>query len=284
MILISVVSSLVVVGIVGVVGWHYRARLARVLFATLPHIATPVIPLAPVLSVVTQTQVTAPIVVPTPTVATAVAKVNRSVVSIEVGQTVPSYIVNADGTIGQSSIVETIGGGSGFFVTRSGVIVTNKHVVNFDNASFTIVTSSGKKYTATVLAKDPVLDIALLKIQNSTAIFSPVTFGNSDSLQLGQSVVAIGYALGQLQNSISAGIVSGLGRDITAGDAANNSVEQLAKLIQTDAAINPGNSGGPLLTLDGTVIGINVATATGSQSIGFALPINSVRSFITKND
>jgi S1-C subfamily serine protease len=281
MILISVVSCLAVVGIVGAVGWHYRGRIAVALFNTLPH-ASPAIPLAPIPAAPQAAPV--PIVAPTPTVATAVAKVNKSVVSIQVAQEVPSYVVNIDGSVSQTSTLQTIGGGSGFFVTKNGIIVTNKHVVNFDGAVFTIVTSSGKKYTATVLATDPTLDVALLKVQNSSASFSPVTFGNSDTLQLGQNVVAIGYALGELNNSISAGIVSGLGRDITAGDAADDTTEQLDKLIQTDAAINPGNSGGPLLTLDGTVIGINVATAQGSQSIGFALPINSVKSFIAQND
>lgn len=293
MVLVSALSALVIVGIVVAAGWHYRAHIAQLLLATVPKAVTPAIPLAPV-PVVPGTPLAGAtpaaetpkpaVVIPPATVATAVATVNRSVVSIEVAQQVPIFVLGPDGTITQSTSTQTIGGGSGFFVSKNGLVLTNKHVVNFNNTVFTVVTSAGKRYPAVVVAKDPNLDIALLKVQATTAVsFTPVVFGNSDALQLGQSVVAIGYALGQLTNSISAGIVSGLSRDITAGDSANGTTEQLDKLIQTDAAINPGNSGGPLLTLDGTVIGVNVATAAGSQSIGFALPINSVKSFVANN-
>jgi serine protease Do len=123
------------------------------------------------------------------------------------------------------------------------------------------------------------LDLALLKVDGT---FTPLTLGDSSTLVLGQQVVAIGFVLGQFNNSVSSGIVSGLSRSITAGDSATNSTEQLSQLIQTDAPINLGNSGGPLLTMSGTVIGVNVATATGSQDIGFALPINSVKSFVSE--
>ncbi len=283
MVLIGLITSVIVIGATVAVGWHYRARIAQVLLVTVPKVATPKVPLAPII-----TPVPAPIkpavILPPVTVASAVAKVNKSVVSIEVAQPMPNYTVNADGSVAETDTLQTIGGGSGFFISHSGLILTNKHVVDFDNAAFTIVTASGAQYQAVVVAKDPNLDIALLQVQTvGTASFPPVTFGDSSTLQLGQNVVAIGYALGELTNSISAGIVSGLARDITAGDAANGSTENLSQLIQTDAAINPGNSGGPLLTLDGMVIGVNVATATGSQSIGFALPINEVKSFVRAN-
>lgn len=170
-----------------------------------------------------------------------------------------------------------IGGGSGFFVSSDGLIVTNKHVVAQKNVEYTVFTNNGKKHIAKVVARDPVLDIALIKIEGSD--FPYLSLGDSNSLQVGQSVIAIGNALGEYRNTVSTGVVSGLARSITAGDNSGNT-EVLDKVIQTDAAINPGNSGGPLLNLRGEVIGVNVAVAQGSQSIGFALPINSVKSSI----
>ncbi len=170
-----------------------------------------------------------------------------------------------------------IGGGSGFFVSNDGLIVTNKHVVDQKNVEYTVFTNNGKKHTAKVVARDPVLDIALIKIEGRD--FPYLSFGNSDSLEVGQSVIAIGNALGEFRNTVSVGVVSGLARSITAGDSSGSS-EVLDHVIQTDAAINPGNSGGPLLDLSGKVIGVNVAIAQGSQNIGFALPINSVKGAI----
>ena len=138
-------------------------------------------------------------------------------------------------------------------------------------------TNDGKKHNAKVVARDPVLDIALIKIDGN--VFPYLALGNSDSLNIGQSVIAIGNALGEYRNTVSVGVVSGLARSITAGDNSGRA-EVLDHVIQTDAAINPGNSGGPLLNLKGEVIGVNVAVAQGSQSIGFALPINSVKGAI----
>jgi serine protease Do len=172
---------------------------------------------------------------------------------------------------------EEVGGGSGFFVSPDGLIVTNKHVVEDTSADYTVLTNDGKKHTATVVARDPVLDIALIKITGSG--YPSLDLGDSDSLDVGQSVIAIGNALGEFRNTVSVGVVSGLARSITAGDESGSS-ETLDHVIQTDAAINPGNSGGPLLDLSGEVIGVNVAVAQGSQSIGFALPINSVKDAI----
>ncbi len=175
---------------------------------------------------------------------------------------------------------EEVGGGSGFFVSSDGLIVTNKHVVDQTGATYTVFTNDGKKYDAKVIAKDPVLDIALIKINPAAGqTFPYLTLGDSDTLQLGQSVIAIGNALGEYRNTVSVGVVSGLSRSITAGDDSGNS-EVLDHVVQTDAAINPGNSGGPLLDLSGNVIGVNVAIAEGSQNVGFALPINSVKSAI----
>jgi len=170
-----------VVGIAVAVGWRYRARIAQILLATVPKVAAPKVPLAPVITPA-PVVVMKPVFVPPPaTVASAVAKVNNSVVSIEVA-------------IGG----QTIGGGSGFFISRSGLLLTNKHVIDFDGATFTVVTSAGTQYPAVVVAKDPTLDIALLQVETTAPVtFSPVTFGDSSTLQLGQNVVAIGYALGQ---------------------------------------------------------------------------------------
>ena len=170
-----------------------------------------------------------------------------------------------------------IGGGSGFIVSSDGLIVTNRHVVEDKDAEYTVFLSNGKKYTAKVLARDAILDVAIVKI-DATGL-SYLSLGNSDSLKLGQTVIAIGNALAQFQNTISVGVVSGLSRSITAGDGMGSS-EALDHVIQTDAAINPGNSGGPLLDLSGNVIGVDTAIVQGSQNIGFALPINSIKTVI----
>ncbi|MBI4138355.1 MAG: trypsin-like peptidase domain-containing protein [Candidatus Wildermuthbacteria bacterium] len=178
-----------------------------------------------------------------------------------------------------------IGGGTGFFVSAEGMLITNKHVVLDDKAEYTVFTVEGDSYPAKVLSKDPVQDIAVLQVERNNSAggkesaglgdFPFVSIGNSDSLQIGQTVVAIGNALGEFRNTVSVGVISGLGRTVTAaGD--NNFLETLEDIIQTDAAINPGNSGGPLLNLAGEVIGMNTATAQGAQSIGFAIPVNRV--------
>ena len=167
-----------------------------------------------------------------------------------------------------------VGGGSGFFVSSDGFLVTNRHVVEDKEAEYTVLTNSGDKYTAEVLARDSVLDIAILKVEGKD--FSYLRFGNSDLLKSGQTVIAIGNALAEFRNSVSVGVISGLFRSIVAGDYSGRS-ELLEGVIQTDAAINPGNSGGPLLDLSGNVIGVNVAVQRGAQNIGFALPSNAVK-------
>jgi S1-C subfamily serine protease len=168
------------------------------------------------------------------------------------------------------SQLQDIGGGSGFIISKDGLILTNKHVVADEGASYTVLTNDGKKYSARVLARDPVQDLAIIKIDASN--LSIVTLGNSDGLELGQTAIAIGNSLGEFRNTVSVGVISGLGRSITAvGDTTSETIQGV---VQTDAAINPGNSGGPLIDLHGEVIGVNVATAQGAQSISFALPIN----------
>ncbi|MEI7765276.1 MAG: trypsin-like peptidase domain-containing protein [bacterium] len=193
------------------------------------------------------------------------------------GTMMPNFFFNSPQYCQNGTQKQDIGGGSGFFVTSDGLIVTNKHVVDQKDVDYTVFTNDGKKHSATVIARDSVLDIALIKITGNG--YPYLNLGDSDTLQVGQSVVAIGNALGEFRNTVSVGVVSGLARSITAGDNLGNS-ETLDKVIQTDAAINPGNSGGPLLDLSGDVIGVDVAVAQGSQSVGFALPINTVKGAI----
>lgn len=173
---------------------------------------------------------------------------------------------------------QEIGGGSGFVISSDGMILTNKHVVSDEKAEYTVLTNDGKKYDAKVLARDAVQDLAVLKISASN--LKPLKIGDSDSIKLGQTAIAIGNALGEFRNTVSVGVISGLYRTITASDNLGGSAENLAGLIQTDAAINPGNSGGPLLNLKGEVIGIDTAIASDAQSIGFAIPINKAKSAI----
>lgn len=170
-----------------------------------------------------------------------------------------------------------IGGGSGFIVTNDGMIITNKHVAEDANADYTVITQDGKEYSAKVLAKDPINDIAVVKIEGSD--FSTLSLGDSNSIKIGQTVVAIGNSLGEFSNTVSKGIISGLRRNITASNSLGES-ENLKNIIQTDAAINPGNSGGPLLNISGEVIGVNVAVAQGAENIGFAIPSAQVKKII----
>lgn len=172
---------------------------------------------------------------------------------------------------------QEIGGGTGFIITKDGFIITNKHVIIDPAAEYTILMNDGKKYAAKVLAQDPVNDLAVLKV--SAGNLPTVELGDSSNLKVGQSVIAIGNALGEFRNTVSTGVISGLARSVTAGGAVSGS-EQLVNVIQTDASINPGNSGGPLLNIAGQVIGINTAIAQGAQNIGFAIPINEVKETI----
>ena len=168
-----------------------------------------------------------------------------------------------------------VGGGSGFIVSADGLVLTNKHVVHDPKAEYMVSTPAEDTYIARVLARDPLNDVAILQIDAAGLPF--VALGNSDAIQLGQSVIAVGTALGEFQNTVSSGIVSGLSRFITAMTDADGHSERLRGLIQTDAAINPGNSGGPLVNLQGEAIGINSAVVFGAQNIGFAIPINKAR-------
>lgn len=183
-------------------------------------------------------------------------------------------------TNNDSNDLREVGAGTGFIISNDGMIITNRHVVDEDDAEYTVILNDDTEYTAKVLAKDTLLDIAFLKIEATN--LTPLNFGDSSKIQVGQTVVAIGNALGEFSNTVSAGIVSGLGRNITATDARGRSAEQLYDVIQTDASINSGNSGGPLLDLNGNVIGVNVAVASEAQGIGFAIPSNVVVDLLSR--
>jgi len=171
-----------------------------------------------------------------------------------------------------------VGGGTGFIISEDGLILTNKHVVSDEEAEYTVITNDGEKYEAKVLATDLFNDIAIVKIEVNKKL-EVSELGNSDSLQLGQTVIAIGYSLGEYKNTVTKGVVSGVGRRVEAGGSMGRS-EVLEEAIQTDAAINPGNSGGPLINLSGQVIGVNTAINQQGQLIGFAIPINQAKQVI----
>jgi len=189
-------------------------------------------------------------------------KASPSVVTI-VGK---SNVLDFFGDINQKK-----GTGTGFVLTADGLILTNKHVVSDAGADYTVVTSDGKDYKAKILTTDPSYDLAIVKIDAKN--LKVVDLGDSDELEVGQKVVAIGSALGEFENTVTSGVISAKNRPISASDESGQGGEVLEGLLQTDAAINPGNSGGPLLNLRGQVVGINTAVAN-AENIGFAIPIN----------
>lgn len=228
-------------------------------------------------------------------VTNAIASANEAVVSVVVTKDVPVYeryyeSYDSGGWFGDFVVPRTrqngteereVGGGSGFIVGADGMIVTNRHVVSDTDARYSILLNDGTVYDVSVLARDPQLDIAILQIAEPPADPLPfLRFGASETIQLGQTVIAIGNALAEFRNSVSVGVVSGVSRSIVASDGFGRS-ELLDQVIQTDAAINPGNSGGPLLNLDGEVVGVNVATSRGADNIGFALPAEVVENVVS---
>ncbi|MEK7560912.1 MAG: trypsin-like peptidase domain-containing protein [Patescibacteria group bacterium] len=168
-----------------------------------------------------------------------------------------------------------IGGGTGFIVDPSGLILTNKHVVHDPDAEYLVSIMSEEAIPARVLARDPLNDVAILKVDRADV--PALHLGDSDAVTLGQTVITVGTALGEFQNTVSSGIISGLSRFITAMTDLEGNSERLHDLIQTDAAINPGNSGGPMINLRGEVVGINTAVVFGAQNIGFAIPVNRAK-------
>lgn len=168
--------------------------------------------------------------------------------------------------------------GTGFVVDEDGLIITNQHVVSDTTADYKVVTQGGEEFIVLEIVKDDLNDIALIQIDLEGRELRPLTLGDSDSLLVGQSVVAIGTPLGQFVGSATTGIISGLDRSVTAGTGwFGSTARTYENVIQTDAAVNPGNSGGPLINSQGEVIGINFATTAGADNISFAIPINRVR-------
>lgn len=168
--------------------------------------------------------------------------------------------------------------GTGFVVGDGGLVVTNKHVVSNPNAEYLVFDSDNNEHRVTNIYRDPSNDLAILEVEGLDAPSLPL--GDSDQLRVGEPVVAIGTALGEFRDTVTSGVISGLGRGITAGDPYGMSRESLENVLQTDAAINPGNSGGPLINAAGQVIGVNVAVSQNAQNIGFAIPINVVKASI----
>ncbi len=220
---------------------------------------------------------------------------SKSVVSISVYKKVPVYetvYINPFRDLGSPFEIlipelkkkgtrrEKVASGTGFFVRGDGVVVTNKHVIA-QGEEFEITLNSGKTLPATLWAKDPLFDIAFLKVKEENN-FPALPLGDSETLKIGQFVIAVGNVLGEFQNSVSFGVVSGLGRRVIASGGAETEV--LEGVIQTDAAINRGNSGGPLLNLRGEVVGMNTAVAIGAENVGFAIPINRIKVDLAKLD
>jgi S1-C subfamily serine protease len=202
---------------------------------------------------------------------------------IDVVNQTSSSVVSIGAKRQSSSILEpnsndAQGIGTGFIISANGLILTNKHVVSEDNVEYSVITNDDKEYKVEKVYRDPSNDLAIIKI-NANGL-KPLELGDSSTLQVGQFVIAIGNALGEFSNTVTTGVVSGLGRGIVAGDALGGSVEQLDNVIQTDAAINQGNSGGPLLNSAGQVVGINTAVSQNAQNIGFAIPVNVAKPII----
>ena len=205
-------------------------------------------------------------------IADVVEHVSPSVVSIKTTTTTRSYF-------GRSYDSEAAG--TGIIVSADGYVLTNKHVVE-GASKISVVLDDGTVYKNIEVAEvDPLNDVAFLKIDGVSDI-KAATLGDSKTISVGQQVVAIGNALGQYQNTVTSGIVSGTGRTLTVSDDSGFNTELLSDMIQTDAAINPGNSGGPLVNAAGQVIGINTATGTSVENMGFAIPISSVKGMLNQ--
>lgn len=223
-----------------------------------------------------------------------VAEAKEAVVSIVVTKDVPVYeryyqYFRPDFWGGQQVVVpqlrqlgtreEEVGGGTGFFINKSGRLVTNTHVVADPEARYSIILNDGSSMPVRVLYRDKDIDIAILEVENPSELAGPVAYlswANPEYIQVGQTAIVIGNALAEFQNSVSVGVVSGLSRTIIAKNSQGQQ-HTLSEVIQTDAAINPGNSGGPLLNLAGEVIGVNVATTSGVDNISFAIPVQVVK-------
>ena len=215
------------------------------------------------------------------------SNVGPSVVSVNVtSESSTGYNSPFDYYFGYSSPTQKQqSAGTGVILTSDGLIMTNRHVIPVGTTNVSITLSDG-----TVLDDVQVvgrtsdqdsLDVAFLKIRNMKGVtLEPATLGDSSAMKVGDTVVAIGNTLGQFQNTVTSGIISGYGRTLQASNGSGTASENLDDMFQTDAAINEGNSGGPLVNLAGEVIGINTAIASGSQSVGFAIPINNLKGLV----
>ncbi len=207
----------------------------------------------------------------------------------DVGPSVVSVNVVSQGsqqTIFGSRAVQQESAGTGVIIDKSGIIVTNRHVVPKGVQSVSVTLSDGTEFKDVEIIgrtnSNDTLDIAFLKIKDTKdKELKAAKIGDSSKVEVGARVVAIGNALGQFQNTVTSGIISGFGRDIQAGDESNSSSESLQNLFQTDTAINQGNSGGPLVNMNGEVIGINTAVAGSGENIGFAIPVSDIKGLIT---
>jgi serine protease Do len=195
-------------------------------------------------------------------------------IASEVGKSVVSIVVA--GNNGQSAA------GTGVIINSDGLILTNKHVIPVAATEINVVDYSNRKYSASVLGRDSANDIAFIKVEGLPASVPPAKLADSSRVKVGDKVLAIGNALGEFQNTVTSGIVSGIGRPIEISDENGESFESLFNLIQTDAAINPGNSGGPLVNMNGEVIGINTAIVRDAQGLGFSIPINDAKALIAQ--
>ena len=205
-------------------------------------------------------------------VADIVDKVSKSVVSIVTSVKTTSFFGGS---------YDSEAAGTGIIVSSDGYVLTNKHVI--DGATkISVVLDDGTTFEGVEIVEvDPLNDVAFLKI-NDVSDLQAVTLGDSKTINVGQQVIAIGNALGQYQNTVTSGIISGTGRSLTATDSTGSMSEQLSDMIQTDAAINSGNSGGPLVNAAGEVIGINTATSYSAENMGFAIPISSVKGMLAQ--
>jgi serine protease Do len=205
----------------------------------------------------------------------AIKKAVPSVASIIVSK----QISKINSTTGETYFEKKeIGRGTGFIVSSNGLILTNRHLAGDRDAEYKVFLNDGRRFTGKIVDIDKLYDLSLLKIDAKNLPI--LKLGDSDNLQVGRIVLSIGNALGQYQNSVTKGIISGVGRSLTANDNITGQMEQLDDVIQTDAAINQGNSGGPLINLKGEAIGINTAVESFAQSLGFAIPINAAKKVV----
>ena len=214
----------------------------------------------------------------TPAVVSVVIKVRRGDLISEADEFSelyfdPYYYPSEPLTQEEADELVEVGGGTGFFVSSDGYIVTNKHVVNDPTAVYSVVTNDGVELPAVIAAQDPFLDLAILDVEGDS--YPTAVLGNSDDIQIGQTVIAIGNTLSEFRNTVTKGVISGINRRVIAGDETGEEV--LERAIQTEAAINPGNSGGPLINLLGEVVAVNTAVSFEGQSLGFAIPINDIK-------